>query len=192
MTQPSHTPFVARISPKRPAGSPSNLGLPWLEGIDNGRRFFTADLGFVPVGPTAAEMLKRVHCDGELTERGGQGPLLFEVLTPEQAHKIVGIEQRRAMIESAGGNAALKAALNGTWTDDDLDNIGVPRAPAMSAADIAKQAAASAAKPQAEGPPVGASATDASPVAASATEPTKGRVGRRPPRGKAPLPGAGA
>ena len=182
MQQTASMQQMARINPKRPKGSPERLTLPWLEGTD--KRFFDADLGFVPVGPVAADMLKRVHCDGELTERGGEGPLLFEVVSAEHAKRIVQVEEKRLMLAQSTGNAGLKSALAGEWSDEDLENLGVQR-PTLSALDAlnaAKAKAATATQPGAEVAPDGA-------VSAA---PAAGRVGRRPPKGKAPLPGSAA
>jgi hypothetical protein len=176
--------FMVRISPKRPATAPSRLGLPWLEGI--GRRFYDADLGFVAVPKVVAELLRRVHANGNLTECDGEGPLLFDVLLPEQAQKIVKIEQQRALLEAAGGNSALRGALAGAYTDEDFGNLGINRSGAPSAADVARQAQADA-----EGEARAASpAAPASPESASSATTPQPRVGRRPPRGKAPLPGS--
>jgi len=179
----ANTKFMARISPKRPKGSPARLTLPWLEGT--GRRFYDADLGFVPVEPVVAEMLKKVHADGEVTERGGQGPMLFEVVTADVATKILQVEQKRVLLAATQGNAAVK---NGEWTDEDLENVGVTR-PNVSALDALKATQAALASgaqhSTTEAPADGQSQ-------GPATSAPTGRVGRRPPRGKASLPGAGA
>jgi hypothetical protein len=182
--QPAEQPkMMVRISPERPKSAPSNLGLPWLEPL-GGRRSFSAADGFVPVPPTTAELLKRVHCDGVLTELGGQGPLIFQVLTTAQADRLVKVEAHRAMVAASEGNAALKGALAGAaFTDEELDDLGVKREKIASAADIVKQTMAAER----------VSATSAAAVASPnnpTTPTTKVRVGRKPPRGKAPLPGA--
>lgn len=106
-TAPIHlyesTQLVARIVPDLPKGSPRNIALPMLEAYQ-ARRFFAVDHGFVPVEKGAVPILKRVHCDGELTERGGRGPKLFEVCTAQEAATIIADEQRRVLLSNAGGS----------------------------------------------------------------------------------------
>src|SRR5262245_27386633 len=97
------TQMVARINPDLPPGAPKNYGLPQLEG--QGRRFFYAHDGFVPVEPGVVSVLQRVHADGELTERGGRGPKLFEIVTAAEAQGIVTEEQKRALLKNAGVGA---------------------------------------------------------------------------------------
>jgi hypothetical protein len=185
-TAPTASPFMARIDPKRPKNAPTRLTLPWLEG--HGQRFFDAELGFIPVNSIVAEILKKVHVDGVMTEQGGEGAFLFEVVTAEHARKIVAIEERRALLSASKGNAGLKgvgAGDGGEWSEDDLANLGVQK-PAMSALDVlaATRAEVEAKSAVSGSTPSSETATPTAPTAA-------GRVGRRPAKGKAPPPGSG-
>ena len=79
----------ARIKPTLPKGSPERLTFPWMESLGpDARRFFDVAHGFVPVSETQATLLARIHIDGELTERGGKGPIAFDVATIQEAQAI--------------------------------------------------------------------------------------------------------
>lgn len=96
----------ARIAPNLPKEAPSNIRMPQLEKADpdGERRYFAVTEGFVPVSKKTALYLRRIHIDGEPPERGGKGPLLFQVEYGHEAAKIIAEEERRAFLEKKGGS----------------------------------------------------------------------------------------
>lgn len=96
--------LFARIKPNLPKEAPKNILLSALEKVDpeSDRRRFALTEGFVPVTNRTGQYLKRVHMNGEPTERGGTGPLLFDVLPAAEAAQVTQEEQRRAMLKGTG------------------------------------------------------------------------------------------
>ncbi len=112
----------ARIAPNLPKEAPANIRIPQLEKADpeGERRYFTAAEGFVPVSKKTALYLRRIHIDGEPPERGGKGPLLFQVEYGRDAANIIAEEERRSFLEKKGGSvqhAELAAYLGGQQSE---------------------------------------------------------------------------
>lgn len=105
---PETTQYVARIVPGLPPGSPANITLSM---ITNGRKQFFAEQGFVPVESHVVPVLKRVHTDGRLTEQGGKGGKLFEVVTEKEAMEIVYEEEQRMLLQRSGAGGLAHAEL---------------------------------------------------------------------------------
>jgi hypothetical protein len=108
VTQPA-SQFVARIMPGLPQGCPKNITLSMLDGL--GRKQYVEEQGFVPVEAAVVPVLKRVHMDGLLTEQGGKGAKLFEVVTEEEAMQIVAEEEQRMLLGRSGAGALQHAQL---------------------------------------------------------------------------------
>ncbi|RTL06442.1 hypothetical protein EKK58_05675 [Candidatus Dependentiae bacterium] len=98
--------LFARFAPDLPKDAPKNIMLPVLEKLnpDSERRRFSQSEGFVPVDKVTARYIERLHVNGEPPERGGKGPLLFQVLPGREAARITQEEQRQALLQRAGGS----------------------------------------------------------------------------------------
>lgn len=98
--------LFARFAPDLPKDAPKNVMLPMLEKLnpDTERRRFSQDEGFVPVDKVTARYIERLHVNGEPPERGGKGPLLFQVLPGKEAARVTQEEQRKALMQRAGGS----------------------------------------------------------------------------------------
>lgn len=112
----------ARIAPNLPKEAPANIRMPQLEKADpeGERRYFAVTEGFVPVSKKTALYLRRIHIDGEPPERGGKGPLLFQVEYGRDAANIIAEEERRSFLEKKGGSvqhAELAAYLGGQQSE---------------------------------------------------------------------------